>query len=177
MGLHDHYSVHDWDGLCAYLLKCIPPPWLLTRIFQLIAGSRQIFAFSRDHGLPFSGLLYNMNPRTKTPVHAVCFVALFALLLGLISFAGSVAITAVFTMSVVCQYIGFTIPIVARWVGGTKFVPGPFSLGKLVSGALAEDPVFARLDETLCDVPDFPYALADFFCVRAFPYRPLPPPT
>ena len=105
----------------------------------LQACSRTVYAFSRDHGLPFSGLLYNMNPRTKTPVHAVCFVALFALLLGLISFAGSVAITAVFTMSVVCQYIGFTIPIVARWVGGTKFVPGPFSLGKLVSGALAED--------------------------------------
>ncbi|KAL1751502.1 amino acid permease-domain-containing protein [Schizophyllum commune] len=103
----------------------------MTGMDYLIAGSRQIFAFSRDHGLPFSGLLYNMNPRTKTPVHAVCFVALFALLLGLISFAGSVAITAVFTMSVVCQYIGFTIPIVARWVGGTKFVPGPFSLGKL----------------------------------------------
>ncbi|KAL1746178.1 amino acid permease-domain-containing protein [Schizophyllum fasciatum] len=103
----------------------------MTGMDYLIAGSRQIFAFSRDHGLPFSNLLYRMNPRTKTPVLAVCFVALGALLLGLISFAGSVAITAVFTMSVVCQYIGFTVPIVARWVGGTKFVPGPFSLGKL----------------------------------------------
>ncbi|TRM69185.1 amino acid/polyamine transporter I [Schizophyllum amplum] len=103
----------------------------MTGMDYLIAGSRQIFAFSRDHGLPFSGLLYKMNPRTKTPVNAVCFVAFGALLLGLISFAGAVAITAVFTMSVVCQYIGFTVPMVARWVGGTEFVPGPFYLGKL----------------------------------------------
>lgn len=102
---------------------------------QLMAGSRQLFAFSRDHGMPFSGVLYNINPRTKTPVHAVCFLAFMSLLLGLISFAGPIAISAVFTMSVVCQYIGFTTPIIARWVGGTKFQPGPFNLGRLVSAA------------------------------------------
>ncbi|KAJ7860072.1 hypothetical protein B0H14DRAFT_584624 [Mycena olivaceomarginata] len=28
---------------------------------QLIAGSRQLFAFSRDQGFPLSGLLYNIN--------------------------------------------------------------------------------------------------------------------
>ncbi|KAJ7268721.1 amino acid permease-domain-containing protein [Mycena haematopus] len=95
----------------------------------LIAGSRQLFAFSRDRGLPLSGLLYNINPRTKTPVHAVIFLAFLALLLGLLSFAGPLAISAVFTMSIVCQYMGFATPIVARFVGGQPFVPGPFNLG------------------------------------------------
>ena len=102
---------------------------------QLIAGSRQLFAFSRDRGIPFSRVLYNINPHTKTPVYAVCFLAFMSLLLGLISFAGPIAISAVFTMSVVCQYIGFVTPIIARWVGGTKFRPGPFNLGSLVSAA------------------------------------------
>jgi len=79
-----------------------------------------------------SSLLYKINPTTKTPIHAVFFCAIFSLLLGLISFAGPVAISAVFTMSVVCQYLVFITPIVARFVGGSTFVPGPFYLGKLV---------------------------------------------
>jgi amino acid transporter len=86
--------------------------------------------------MPFSSVLYNINPHTKTPVHAVCFLAFISLLLGLISFAGPIAISAVFTMTIVCQYIGFVIPIIARWVGGTKFHPGPFNLGSFVSAAI-----------------------------------------
>ncbi|KAJ7604303.1 amino acid/polyamine transporter I [Mycena polygramma] len=101
----------------------------MTGMDYLIAGSRQVFAFSRDQALPLSGWLYKINPHTKTPVHAVVFLAGMTLLLGLLSFAGPLAITAVFTMSIVCQYICFTTPIIARWVGGQKFVPGPFYLG------------------------------------------------
>ncbi|KXN86792.1 hypothetical protein AN958_09643 [Leucoagaricus sp. SymC.cos] len=98
-------------------------------LVKLIAGSRQIFAFSRDQGLPFSKFLYRMNSRTQTPVHAACFCAFLSLLLGLLSFAGPLAITAVFTMSVVCQYIGLVTPIIARFVGGSQFIHGPFNLG------------------------------------------------
>ncbi|KAK7005720.1 GABA permease [Favolaschia claudopus] len=101
----------------------------MTGMDYLTAGSRQLFAFSRDQGLPLSGWLYNVNPRTKTPVHAVVFLAFMAILLGLLSFAGPLAISAVFTMSIVCQYIGFATPIIARFVGGQPFVPGPFNLG------------------------------------------------
>lgn len=108
----------------------------ITGMDYLIAGSRQIFAFSRDQGLPCSKFLYRVNSRTQTPVHAVCFCAFLSLLLGLISFAGPLAITAVFTMSVVCQYIGFTIPIIARYVGGSEFIHGPFNLG-IMSGPVA----------------------------------------
>lgn len=56
-----------------------------------------------------------------------------ALLLGLLSFAGPLATSAIFTMSIVCQYVGFATPIIARWVGGQQFVPGPFNLGLMVS--------------------------------------------
>ncbi|KAJ7219749.1 amino acid/polyamine transporter I [Mycena rebaudengoi] len=108
----------------------------MTGMDYLIAGSRQLFAFSRDQGLPLSGWLYNINSQTKTPVHAVVFLAGMSLLLGLLSFAGPLAIGAVFTMSIVCQYICFATPIIARWVGGQKFVPGPFNLG-LMSGPVS----------------------------------------
>ncbi|KAF7297454.1 GABA permease [Mycena indigotica] len=118
------------EGTLAIWAFMIITLWM-TGMDYLIAGSRQLFAFSRDGGLPLSKLLYNINSRTKTPVHAVIFLAFMTLLLGLLAFAGPLAITAVFTMSIVCQYIGFTTPIVARWVGGQKFIPGPFNLGLL----------------------------------------------
>ncbi|KAF9457969.1 amino acid/polyamine transporter I [Collybia nuda] len=123
------YNSVGKEGTLAIWALIIITLWM-TGMDYLMVGSRQLFAFARDHGLPFSGILYNINPRTKTPVNAVFFLAIMSLLLGLISFAGPIAISAVFTMSVVCQYIGFVTPVIARWVGGTKFEPGPFSLGR-----------------------------------------------
>lgn len=41
---------------------------------MVLAASRQTFAFSRDGALPFSGLLYRINKRTKTPVNTVRYL-------------------------------------------------------------------------------------------------------
>ncbi|KAF5381938.1 hypothetical protein D9757_007583 [Collybiopsis confluens] len=95
----------------------------------LLAASRQAFAFSRDSALPFSYWLYRMNRYTKTPVNTVIFIAFFALLLGLLVFAGAEAINAVFSLSVTALYIAYAVPISARWLGNNKFKPGPFNLG------------------------------------------------
>ena len=73
---------------------------------MLLAASRQSFAFSRDGALPFSNWLYRMNGYTKTPVNTVWFVAILAMLLGLLAFAGTSAINAVFALSVTALYVG-----------------------------------------------------------------------
>ncbi|KAJ4481031.1 amino acid/polyamine transporter I [Lentinula aciculospora] len=96
---------------------------------MLLAASRQSYAFSRDSALPFSFWLYRMNGYTGTPVNTVVFVAFLALLLGLLAFAGTVAIDAVFAISVTALYIAYAIPISARWLGDNEFKPGPFDLG------------------------------------------------
>lgn len=83
--------------------------------------------------LPLSRVLYRINRHTGTPVNAVWLSALLACLLGLISFAGSAAIGAVFTLTVIAQYISNSIPITARVLGGQPFTPGPFNLGRFVS--------------------------------------------
>jgi len=54
------------------------------------------------------------------------------MLLGLLSFAGTAAIGALFSLGSVCQYTAYMIPILARQVGKRQFRPGPYSLGKLV---------------------------------------------
>ncbi|KAJ3561123.1 hypothetical protein NP233_g10390 [Leucocoprinus birnbaumii] len=110
--------------------------WVLVVIVQymmgssmLLAASRQTFAFSRDGALPFSKWLYKMNKSTRTPVNVVWFDAIFALLLGLLVFAGEQAINAIFSMSVTAIYIAYAVPIIVRFTGGSDFQPGPFHLG------------------------------------------------
>jgi len=68
------------------------------------------------------------------PVRCVWFAAAIALLLGLLSFAGPNAIGAVFSLSVIAQYMAYSIPITARHLGGgKKKIPrGPFHLGIFV---------------------------------------------
>lgn len=120
-----------------------------------MATSRQTFAFSRDSedlhsaptmifsshhflynalgALPFSKYLYHINETTGSPVNCVWFTAFGAILLGLLAFAGSSAIGAIFSLSVACQYVVYSIPITARYLGGKEFTPGPFHLGVFVS--------------------------------------------
>ncbi|PPQ81026.1 hypothetical protein CVT25_014486 [Psilocybe cyanescens] len=97
---------------------------------MLTACSRQIFAFSRDGGLPLSSFLYNVNPKTHSPIQCVWFSIALSLFLGLLDFAGPSAIGAVFSLVVAGQYVAYSIPILARFSGGQEFKPGPFSLGK-----------------------------------------------
>ncbi|KAF8152248.1 amino acid permease-domain-containing protein [Crassisporium funariophilum] len=95
----------------------------------LLASSRQVFAFSRDRALPFSGWLYRINAYTKTPVNTVWFAAALSTALGLLVFAGPVAVNAVFSLVVTSLYFAYVIPISARFIGQNNFKPGPFSMG------------------------------------------------
>lgn len=110
----------------------LPLKELIVLRLQLTASSRQTFAFSRDGALPLSGFNYRVNAYTKTPVNAVWCTAFMALLLGLLAFAGAAAIGAVFSLAVVGQYVAYSIPISARFLGGQPFKPGQFNLGKFV---------------------------------------------
>jgi amino acid transporter len=99
---------------------------------QLLAASRQTFAFARDGALPLSGWLYRMNHYTQTPVNTVIYVAFFSVLLGLLVFAGPSATNAIFSLSVVSLYVAYSIPIAARFLFKNDFKPGPFNLGSFV---------------------------------------------
>ncbi|KAI0777533.1 APC amino acid permease [Trametes elegans] len=96
----------------------------------LTAASRQMFAFARDKGLPFSPFIYRVNERTRTPVNAVWVSAFVALILGLLAFAGPSANSAIFSLAIAGQYTAFSIPIAIRFLGGQNWTPGPFTLGR-----------------------------------------------
>lgn len=74
-----------------------------------------------------------MNAYTKTPVNSVWFDATLSLILGLLAFAGTQAINAVFAISVTAVYVAYAIPIMSRFICTNDFKPGPFTLGLFVS--------------------------------------------
>ena len=77
------------------------------------------------------------------------------MLLGLLAFAGSTAINAIFSLGIIGQYTAFTIPVASRLLGGELWIPGPFSLGKIVSSfaSLAKLESYATLHHPLIEYP------------------------
>ncbi|CAI5757800.1 unnamed protein product [Candida verbasci] len=75
----------------------------------LVAISRSIWAFSRDNGSPFSFRIKKVNHKLSVPVNAVIFGAISAIIIGLLVLIGSLTF------------------------GRSKFRPGKFYLGKILS--------------------------------------------
>ncbi|KAJ6527163.1 APC amino acid permease [Mycena capillaripes] len=96
-----------------------------------LAASRQTFAFARDGALPFSFWIYRMNKSSGTPVNAVWAVTSVAFGFTLLVFAGPTAITTIFSLPIVAQYLSYIIPIFCRFAFKNDFTPGPFYTGRL----------------------------------------------
>ncbi|PAV19377.1 APC amino acid permease [Pyrrhoderma noxium] len=103
----------------------------MVGISTITVASRLVFSFARDGGYPFSKFLYHINTRSGAPTYCVWISGILAMLLGLLSFAGPLATEAIFTVSIVAQFVSIATPIAARYLGSQEFVPGPFSLGIL----------------------------------------------
>lgn len=91
-----------------------------------------------------SNWLYHVNRRVYAPVRCVWFAAVVALLLGLLAFAGPDAIDAIFSLSVISQYVAYIIPISARHLGGERISPGPFNIGVFVCALCRSDQCFSH---------------------------------
>ncbi|KAF8198881.1 APC amino acid permease [Mycena galopus ATCC 62051] len=105
--------------------------FFLTEANLTLAASRQTFAFARDGALPCSFWIYRMNKFSGTPVNAVWVVTTVAFILTLLVFAGPTAITTIFSLPIVAQYLAYIIPIFCRFAFKNDFTPGPFYTGCL----------------------------------------------
>lgn len=107
--------------------------WLMGASI-LTALSRQIWAFARDNGLPFSSIVKVVHPVLKVPIRAVIFAAIVSLALGCLTLAGSAAASALFSLTVCGNYMSWTIPVLLKLTSGKdRFKPGPFYLGSTLS--------------------------------------------
>lgn len=116
-----------WAIAFMALIACCQ--WLMGASI-LTALSRQIWAFARDNGLPFSTFVKVVHPKLKVPIRAVLFATVVGLALGCLTLAGPVAASALFSLTVVGNYVSWCTPILLKLTSGkSRFIPGPFYLG------------------------------------------------
>ena len=102
-------------------------------INQVTTASRQLYAFARDEGLPFSAFLGRVRPGWDIPLNAVTVTLLFSILVSLIIIGSPVAF---FTLGSLCNaalYASYVLVIgcVAwRRLFGEPLPPSRFDLGK-----------------------------------------------
>ena len=97
-------------------------------ITALQAGSRTIWAFSRDEMLPGSKIWYKIWKKTDTPVLAVWLYTLICILINLIGLGSEITIEAIFNLCAIALDWSYCIPILCKLFYG-KFEKGPWNLG------------------------------------------------
>lgn len=107
--------------------------WLMGTSL-VTAVSRQIWAFARDDGLPFSTIFKVVNQRVHVPLRAIGFACGLGLLIGCLCLAGPTASGALFALGVCGNYLAWCTPVFLKLTfGKDKFKPGKFYLGDTFS--------------------------------------------
>ncbi|GAB2622421.1 amino acid permease [Streptomyces capparidis] len=96
---------------------------------EVAAASRMVFAFSRKSAMPFSARLVRTNRHTA-PHWAVLLSVATAFVFALPSLWSATAYGAVVAINVVGMTPAYAIPVLLRLLAGSRFVPGPWNLGR-----------------------------------------------
>jgi amino acid permease (GABA permease) len=112
------------------LLVIVVIAQLFCGMASVTANSRMIYAFSRDGALPGSRLWHAVNHRTRTPTNAIWLAVGGALVLGLPYLWNSTAYAAVTSIAVIGLYVAYVLPTFLRLRLGSRFVRGPWHLGR-----------------------------------------------
>ncbi|KAJ3040224.1 hypothetical protein HDV00_011322 [Rhizophlyctis rosea] len=104
---------------------------MLCSIMLLATMGRMMYAFSRDHAMPFSGFIHHLHPTKKIPVRAVWIAVTCNILICLPALGTLTAFTAIASIGTVGLYISYAIPIFFRVLRSDKFRKGPWHLGPL----------------------------------------------
>lgn len=106
----------------------------LGNVSYLAAVSRDLFAFARDDGLPFSGWLSHVDQKRKIPTNAYIFCGVFSSLLSLIYIGSPVAFYAITSLGSVAVLQCYSLSIgciLWRRVFKPETIPSArFSLGR-----------------------------------------------
>ncbi|KAI7537202.1 amino acid permease [Hortaea werneckii] len=100
----------------------------------IMAGSsRQLFAFARDDGLPFSKWVAHVRPGLDVPVNAILFSFTFAACISLVNIGSTAAfnsITSLGTGTLTISYIICLSCMIWLRINGKPLLPSRFDLGR-----------------------------------------------
>ncbi|KAF5598369.1 amino-acid permease [Fusarium pseudocircinatum] len=95
----------------------------------LFTSSSALAAFARDGGLPASHIFEQIDDRTNLPLAACGLLSCGSFLILLFSLS-SQAGNIIYSLAVIAIFGMYAVPMVLRITAGSRFMPGPFNLGK-----------------------------------------------
>ncbi|KAB2673711.1 MAG: amino acid permease [Verrucomicrobia bacterium] len=132
-------GVDQGGAVVPWVMRRVLPGWLSTALLAgivasqwlcglaaLTSASRMTYAFARDGGLPASGFLRRVNPRTQSPAAAVWVTAGMAATFTVFVPYGTIA-----AVCTVLLYISYVLPVAAGFLAYGRHWRhmGPWQLG------------------------------------------------
>ncbi|KAI5363879.1 putative amino acid/polyamine transporter I [Septoria linicola] len=105
----------------------------MGNITALATCAREVFAFARDKGLPFSSFQSKMDPKLAVPTNAVYVTSVAVVLLSLINLGSTLAFNIVVSLSVLGLLSTYMISIgcvLLKRIKGEPLPPARWSLGR-----------------------------------------------
>ncbi|GAB1197727.1 hypothetical protein APSETT444_007030 [Aspergillus pseudonomiae] len=103
-------------------------------ISNVATTSRQVYAFARDQGLPFSDFFATVNPTFTVPLNALCVSLVIVSGLACINIGSSVAFNAIMSLGVAALLSSYIISIscvrIRRW-RKQPLPPARWNMGRL----------------------------------------------
>ena len=103
----------------------------------LAEGSRSLYAFARDRGLPFSSIISKVEPRHQVPFVAILLGTVIQMAFNSIYFGTVTGFNTVIAIATEGFYLSYAMPLLTRLIsyfGGThRQLTGPWAMKPLVS--------------------------------------------
>ncbi|KAL8850881.1 MAG: hypothetical protein Q9221_004194 [Calogaya cf. arnoldii] len=127
------YDVTGSNAGTAVMAAIVIITIIMAVVSEVATASRQIWAFSRDDGLPFSKYLRRVRPNWNIPLNALWVSFGFGIIIALINLGSSVALNAIVSLTIsalISSYIVSIGCLVSKRLRGEPLPHSRFSLGK-----------------------------------------------
>ncbi|KAK4158689.1 amino acid transporter [Cladorrhinum sp. PSN259] len=107
---------------------------IFATVAVIAASSRQLFAFARDNGTPFSTFFGKVSSKYDIPANAVYLTVVMVVLMSLIQIGSTVAFNQILAFGVGSMLTTYMISIgciALQRIRGIPLLPSRFSLGRL----------------------------------------------
>ncbi|KAJ9198970.1 hypothetical protein DTO021D3_8572 [Paecilomyces variotii] len=124
----------------------------------LAEGSRSVFAFARDHGLPFSRFFAKVNDKRGAPINAILLSLGVQMALNAIYFGTLTGFETVISIATEGFYLSYAMPLFSRilayFTGHVTAMQGPWALSPSISlGVSTIGLIFLLFAATICNFP------------------------
>ncbi|KAK0946336.1 hypothetical protein LTR29_002098 [Friedmanniomyces endolithicus] len=125
-------ATQSYAGTSVMSLLLILP--LTGSVIACVAtASRQIWAFARDNGVPFSAAVRHIYPKSSIPLNAIMISLIVCVLLSLINLGSTAALNAILALDLAALLSSYTISIgciAMKRMRGETLPACEWSLGK-----------------------------------------------